>query len=193
MGFVQCDPERRDLGQTLLFTGPIVGLKSVVDAPASCKIRLQWPFPHFHMFDSPLGLTTDSFYHLSVTIIMTPPGDWPPDSPQEGPAKPKLGQGSRGWWSGSIMLLRWPVRSCWLWDVTLARSPIVGSGAEPRRLKPPTESRGMSIHWLGAKRELCPVQPWPLETRQVSRARLLLLASDPGVKAATLIREGILL
>lgn len=71
MGFVQCDPERRDLGQTLLFTGPIVGLKSVVDAPASCKIRLQWPFPHFHMFDSPLGLTTDSFYHLSVTIIMT--------------------------------------------------------------------------------------------------------------------------
>lgn len=71
MGFVQCEPEKRDLAQTLLFTSPVVGLTSVVDAPALCQIRLQWPFPRFHTSYSPLGLNTDSFYHLSVIIIVT--------------------------------------------------------------------------------------------------------------------------
>lgn len=42
---MQRDPEKRDLAQTLLFTGSIVGLTPVADAPASCQIRLQWATP----------------------------------------------------------------------------------------------------------------------------------------------------
>lgn len=52
--------------------------------------------------------------------------------------------------------------------------------------------QGMSIHSPGLNQELCPAQRWPVETEQVSRASLLLLATDLRVKAAALIRGGIL-
>lgn len=71
MGFVQYDPEKRGLAQTLLLTGPIVGVKSAVDAPASGQIKPHWPSPRFHAFSSRLGLTADPFHPLAAAVIIT--------------------------------------------------------------------------------------------------------------------------
>jgi len=96
----------------------IVGLASVADAPASCQIRLQ--------LSRLLGLTTSPF------IIGQRPLQWPsrrltPWLTTGGPARPERGQASRGWWLEGTVLVRRPVQGCWLWSVTLARSPPVGS------------------------------------------------------------------
>lgn len=141
-------PQERDPAQTLLFTSAeplLVGRLSLTyqhHAKLDCSGRgaaipslswsLAWP---------------QAFLPLVSGRYNEPPGDWPPDSPQGGPARPERGHGNRGLWSGGTMLLRRLVQGCWLWVLTLARSPPVGSGLDLRRARSPAENRGWAaIH-----------------------------------------------
>lgn len=94
MGFVPCDPERRDLAQTLLFSGSIVGQTLL----HRHRAKLDYSFLRFHTFSTPPG----SLFSSLSDHYNDPPGARAPDPPQEAPAKPNPGQGSGGCCSGSM-------------------------------------------------------------------------------------------
>ncbi len=154
MGFVstRLAPRKRPCTNIIVYQcRAIVGPASVADAPASCQIRLQRQGCCYPLaFTAP---TAPLDWPQVLFIIGQWPLQWPsgrltPWLTTGGQARPEWGQGSRDWWSEGTTLVWRPVQGCWLWDLTLARSPPVGSGLKLRRPKPPAENRGWAaIHW----------------------------------------------
>lgn len=135
------------------------------------------------------------FFLSSVSVRYNDaPGDWPLDSPQGVGGQPclswvravEIGCRRASCWCGSRS--RVVDSRTWPW-------PFPYCGVRPRAQKTKVSYReqGMSSYSLGLNWDMCPAQCWPPETEQVSRARLLLLTTDLRVKAAALIRGGILL
>lgn len=88
MGFVstRLAPRKRPCTNIIVYQcWAIVGLASVTGVPAFCQIRLQRQGCHY-----PLAFSTSLAWPQALLSLISncyndPPGDWPPDSPQEAP------------------------------------------------------------------------------------------------------------
>lgn len=72
---MQGDPEKRELAQTLLLTGPIVGPKPAAYAPTSCQIRLQRATPSLSRILQPPRLDHGFLPPSLSDHYNDPPGD----------------------------------------------------------------------------------------------------------------------
>lgn len=199
MGFVstRLAPRKRPCTNIIVYQcWAIVGPASVADAPASCQIRLQRQGCCYALAFtaplSPLAWPQAALYHRPAITTMTLQ-ETDPLTHHRGPShawarseqwRLAVGGQHAGVQAGPGLLTLGP-------DPGLLSS--CGVMPRPQKTEVSCREQGMSSYSLKLNQELCPAQRWPLGTEQVSRARLLLLATDQRVKAAALIREGILL
>lgn len=145
----------------------------------------------------PPHLDHKPFHHRSAATTMTLQDAKLPNTLQGSLARPERGQGrgavEDGWWSGRdhrAGVEAFPELLTLGSDPGLLPSCGVRTGAH--RTRNSRWEQAMSSYSLGLNQELRPAQHRSSGTKQVSRARLLLLATVQRVKAVALIREGIL-
>lgn len=190
-------PQERDLAQTLLFTSAepllVQRLSLTYQHPAKldCSGRGA-TIPSLSWLLQPPWLDHKPFYHWSATATITLQENDPLTHNRE-PHQAWAGSGQwrlvvGGHSSGVEAGLGLLTLGC---DPGLLPSHGVRPGA--CKTEGSCSDQGMSSYSAWVNQELCPAQHWPPGAEQVSQARLLLLATDQRVKAAALIREGILL